>query len=250
MASSSELSNVIKKFLNICDIPAEAATYLETGLLQGDSVQFALEQNFKKIISIDINKSFIDNANQRFKNEIKNSRVLLVQGDSRKQIKQIYDQNINIFFLDAHDNEIDEATIAPLEHEVQFLLNVINEKQLIVIDDFIKIKNSFLFSNNKKSWKSKLSHKKLKEIISNYGLNTFEIYTNSGINSYLLLTKNKEFKIGKIFYLKNLIYKFFTHVRFYYKKRLFIVMLKKFIIFLLPYRFNIILKEYFNKLKK
>ena len=250
MSFSKELNNVIKSFLKICDIPVEASTYLETGLLYGDSVQFALELNFKKIISIDINKSFIDNANQRFKNEVKNSRVLLFQGDSQEKIKEIYDPSINIFYLDAHDNEINEATIAPLENEIQFLLNKINENQLIIIDDFIKIKNSFLFSSRKKSWKSKLSYKKLKEIISNKGLNIFEIYSNSRDVSYLLLTKNKNFKMGKIFNLKNLIYKFFTTILFYYNKNVFRVMLKKFIIFLLPHRFYIFLKKYYDKLKK
>ena len=155
-----------------------------------------------------------------------------------------------MFFLDAHDNEIDESTIAPLENEIKFLLSKINEKQLIIIDDFIKIKHSFLFTNRKKSWKSKLSYKRLKEIISLNSLNAFEIYSNSGINCYLLLTKNKEFRIGKIFYLRNLIYKFFIHIRFYYKKKLFSIMLIKFVTFLIPHRFYISLKEYFNKFKK
>ncbi len=248
MAGSKELNNVIKSFLKTCDIPAEAAIYLETGLWKGDSVQFALEFNFKKIISIDINKSFIDNVKQRFKNEIKDSKVLLVQGDSQEKIKEIFDQSINIFFLDAHQNTVDEATIAPLENELKFLLNKINEKQLIVIDDFIKIKHSFLFSNNEKSWKSKLSYKKLKEIISDKGLNTFEIYSNSKEIAYLAITKNNNFKMSKIFYLKNLIYKFFITTWFYYNKKLFRFMLKKFIIFLLPHNFYDKLKKYYNKI--
>lgn len=250
MPGSKELNNVIKSFLKTCDIPAESSTYLETGLLYGDSVQFALELNYKKIISIDINKSFIDNVTQRFKNEIKNSKVLLVQGDSQEKINEIFDYSINIFFLDAHQNTVDEATIAPLENEIKFLLNNINEKQLIVIDDFIKIKHSFLFSNNEKSWKSKLSYRKLKKIISDKGLNTFEIYSNSGEIAYLILTKNNDFKMGKIFYLKNLIYKFFTTTSFYYKKKVFRAMLKRFIIFLLPSGFYNFLKKYYDKLKK
>lgn len=243
MAGSRELNNAMKSFLKTCDIPAEAATYLETGLLKGDSVQFALELNFKKIISIDINKSFIDNVTQRFKNEIENSKVLLVQGDSQEKIKEIFDQSINIFFLDAHQNTVDEATIAPLENEIKFLLSKINKKQLIIIDDFIKIKHSFLFSNNEKSWKSKLSYKKLKEIISDKGLNTFEIYTTSNEVAYLLLTKNNDFKMGKNFYLKNLINKIFITTWFYYNKKLFRFMLKKFILFLLP-------RIFYDKLKK
>tara|TARA_Y100000816_G_C26006590_1_gene526102 strand:- start:301 stop:1068 length:768 start_codon:yes stop_codon:yes gene_type:complete len=252
---SKELNNVIKKFLNTCNIPAEASTYLETGLLDGNSVQFALDLNFKKIISLEINKSFIDNANQRFKNEVKNSRVLLVQGDSQEKIKEIYDESINILFLDAHDNldkevEVDEAIIAPLENEIKFLLNKIAEKQLIIIDDFIKIKHSYLFSNRKGSWKSKLSYKKFKEIISDKGLNTFEVYSSIKGVCYLALTKNKNFKMGIIFNLKNLVLKFYITLWFYYSKNVFWVMFKRFIIFLLPHKFYIFSKKYYNKLKK
>ncbi len=246
MASSKELNNVIKSFLNNCNIPIESSTYLETGLQYGDSVQFALDLGYKKIISIEINKSLIDKANQRFKNEVKNSKVLLVQGDSQEKIKEIFDQNINIFFLDAHDNDSDEPTIAPLENEIKFLLNKINEKQLIIIDDFIMIKYSFLFSNRKKNWRSKISYKKLKEIPSFNRLNSFEIYTNSREVCYLALTKNKDFRMGKIFYLKNLINKFFLSILFYYKKKVFTFMLKKFIIFLFPQKFYDKLKRYFN----
>jgi hypothetical protein len=255
MSGSKYLNNVIKSFLKNCNIQAEDSTYLETGLLHGDSVQFALQLNFKKIISIDINKSFIDNASQRFKNEIKNSKVLLVQGDSQEKIKEIYDESINIFLLDAHDNhdkeaDADEATIAPLENEMKFLTNKITDKQLIIIDDFIKIKHSFLFSNRKESWKSKLSYKKFKEIISEKRLNTFEIYSNSKEVCYLVLTKNKNFKMGKIFNLKNLILRFYITIWFYYSKNVFSVMITRFIIFLLPHKFYIFLKNYYNKLKK
>ena len=249
MAGSKELNNVMKSFLKTCDIPAESATYLETGLLYGDSVQFALELNWKKIISIDINKSFIDNVTQRFENEIKNSKVLLVQGDSQEKIKEIFDQSINIFFLDAHQNIVDEATIAPLENEIKFLSNNVTEKQLIVIDDFQKIKHSFLFSNRVKSWKSKLSYKKFKEIISDKGLNTFEVYSSRKGVCYLVLTKNKNFKMGIIFNLKNLILKFYILFWFYHQKNVVGFMFKKFIIFLLPHKLYVLSKKYYNKFK-
>lgn len=242
MTTSRELTDSIKSFLSVCDIPFEKSTYLETGLFNGDSVQLALDLNFKKIISIDIDKRAIDNANQRFKNEVLDSRVLLVQGDSQEKIKEIFDQSINIIYLDAHDNDVDEETIAPLENEIKFLLDKVNENQLIIIDDYIKIKNSYLFENNHKSWKSKLSYKKLKEIISYKGLNTFEIFSSSGTNCHLLLTKNKNFRIDKIFFLRNLINRFIS-IKFYYKKNYFMFMFKKSIIFLLPDKVFKILKS-------
>ncbi|MDC3257671.1 hypothetical protein OAU30_02105, partial [Candidatus Pelagibacter sp.] len=85
----------IKSFLSECDLPLDESIYLETGLNEGDSVQLALDLNFKKIISIEIDKDAVDKANQRFKNEIIDSRVLLIQGDSQKKIIEIFDQNIN-----------------------------------------------------------------------------------------------------------------------------------------------------------
>ena len=126
---------------------------------------------------------------------------------------------------------------------MKFLSNKITEKQLIVIDDFIKIKHSFLFSKRADSWKSKLSYKKFKEIISNKGLNSFEVYSNTKEVCYLVLTKNKNFKMGILFNLKNLILKFYITLWFYYSKKVFWVMLKRFIIFLLPHKFYVFLKK-------
>ena len=71
-----------------------------------------------------------------------------------------------------------------------------------------------------------------------------EIYDHTSVNicerideinrvfqSTLVLTKNKNFKMGKIFNLKNLILRFYITIWFYYSKNVFSVMIKRFIIF-------------------
>ena len=41
-------------------------------------------------------KDFIHKANEKFKNEIKNSRVILIEGDSQKKLKEVFNKDINI----------------------------------------------------------------------------------------------------------------------------------------------------------
>ena len=243
MSISKELESSIKDFLNISNIPIQEAIYLETGLAGGDSVQEIINLNFKKIISIEIDQKAIDKAKIRFKNEIAQSKVILIQGDSEKKIKETFNQNINIIFLDAHGSEFDTDTNAPLEGEINYLVNKINEKQLIIIDDFINIRNSFFFSDFQ-DWKRKFKFSKLKEILSGKDLKTFEMFHNNGLNSYLLITKNKYFKIDKKFYLKLLFLKvlsikfYLTHLQYLIKRYI-----KKSIILLTS-------ESFFNKIKK
>ena len=98
MGVNNEVNKHIKNFLNVNSIDPNKANYLETGLQHGNSVQNALNLKFGKIISIEINKDLIHKANEKFKNEIKNSRVILIEGDSQKKLKEVFNKDINIFF--------------------------------------------------------------------------------------------------------------------------------------------------------
>ena len=245
MPLTPEIKKVICNFLNFNNISNEECTYLETGLSMGESIRNILSLNFKKVISIEIDKGLVDKASDLFKNEILNSKVLFIHGDSQKKIKEIFNQDINIIFLDAHISGIehDVNTIAPLENELNFLIDKINDKQLIIIDDFIKIRNNFLFTDSY-DWKSKFSYEKFKKIISKKELNSFEIFFSDRANSYLLITKNKNFKIEKKLLLKNLFFRFLS-IKFYLKNYKFLVyrIIKKLIIFLTS-------ENFFNNLKK
>ena len=102
MALSSDIKKIIKKFLQSNNISNSEATYLETGFLRGDSVQDILDLNFKKVISIEIDKKRVEKGKERFKQEIHEKKVLILEGDSKEKIKEIFDPSINIIFLDAH----------------------------------------------------------------------------------------------------------------------------------------------------
>jgi hypothetical protein len=69
--------------------------------------------------------------------------------------------------------------IAPLEEELKYLVKKINQNQLLIMDDYLKIKHHFLFDKN--DWKSKLSSMKIKQIILNKNIKFFEVsyYCNS-----------------------------------------------------------------------
>ena len=251
MTVNNGVNKYIKKFLDVNGIVPNEANYLETGLQHGNSLQNALDLKFGKIISIEINKDFIHKANEKFKNQIKNSRVILIEGDSQKKLKEIFNQDINIFFLDAHGfgakyPEIyNDQNVMPLENELNFLLNRINEKTLIIIDDYLKIKNSSMFLNRKNKWISKVSYEKLKKIISLEKLNTFEVFSSNGMESHLFLTFNQKFKVNR-YDLKNMINRFLS-IKFYYKKKYHIFLIKKILRKILIFLFTEKIFFYFKK---
>ena len=236
MSLSKNLIKCIRIFLDVSEKSEKKTVYLETGLGEGDSVRDALTNfNFNKFISIDIDKIKIDIVKQKLQYENDYSKIIFVQGDSSVKLKEIYHQDINIIFLDAHGlyNDTDPTKIAPLENELKFLIDKMDKNQLIIIDDFIKIRNNHLFKDEL-DWKSRYKYKDFKLLLNGKGFKELEIFYNSGMNSYLLLTKNKKFKIGIKLILMNILVKFLS-IKFYiypYRKLLIFQYLKKIIIFL------------------
>ena len=79
------------------------STFIETGTYLGDMVE-AQKSSFKKVISIELSNELFLKAKKRFKND---SNVLIVQGDSGKQLPEIL-KTVNepaIFWLDGHYSE-------------------------------------------------------------------------------------------------------------------------------------------------
>ena len=162
-------------------------------------------------------------------------KFVLLQGDSADKLKEIYDQSINIIFLVAHGrySDTDRTKFSPLEKELEFLIDKIDKNQLIIIDDFIKIRNSHLF-NDKLDWRSHIKYKNINQLLDEKGFKRLEIFYDNGRNSYLLLTNNKHFKIDIKLFLINILFKF-QSIRFYlfYYKFLIFRNLKKIIFFLI-----------------
>jgi len=207
---NNQLQQIILKFLSTTK---SKGTYLETGFLHGDSVQAALNLGFNNVISIEINKKFVEAGEKRFYEEIKQKKVKIYLGDSSKMIKKLFGKKISIIFLDAHGyyNEGNkDKEIAPLEQELKFIIRNLGENQMLIVDDYIKIKHSFLFAQG--DWKSRFSNKELKNIISNQKILSFELPYKS--NSYLILTKNKKFKLS-LFFRLNIFFKYIFYITFY-----------------------------------
>ena len=187
------LGNILK--------PYNKGVYLETGLASGDTSKLALDLGFKKVISIEIDKNSIKFVRKRLNKFIKNKKLLLVQGDSSKKIKEIINKykNISVFFLDAHDG--DHSNNAPLEKELK-LIEKNYKNQLIIVDDFAKIKFSKFDGQN--YWGRKNDHNKIKSIImNNLKCEITEIYYGSifSMNSILI---NKKIPKNLMMILRNI----------------------------------------------
>ena len=248
MALTNNIIQCIKIFISVSGRSEKNCIYLETGLDEGDSINTVLNNfNFKKVISIEIDQIKINKVKERLKENNYYSKILFVHGDSSEKLKEHFDQNVNIIFLDAHGiySDADSAKISPLEKEIKFLVDKINENQLIIIDDFLKIKNDYLFTD-KLDWRSHYRYSNFKRLLHNKKFKLSEFFYDNGTNSYLIITKNKDFKIDIKLSLTNMIFKFFS-VKFYiyYGKFLIYRSLKKIIISFTSESFFLKIKNFF-----
>jgi hypothetical protein len=121
---------VINQFLN--------NYFIETGTCSGDGVSYALELNFKNIISIDIEK-------YTYEQFFHNKNVTIITGDTSICLWDII-KNINekiTFWLDAHSNLLIEKTnwnpVCPLLEELEQIEKSNIKNHDILIDDITPI---------------------------------------------------------------------------------------------------------------
>jgi hypothetical protein len=119
-------------------------TFIETGTLHGDGVDYALEVGYKNIISIEINEQLASAAKDKYKNE---PRVTIYCGNSPDVLRDIL-PNIKepvVFWLDAHfpggdarlaeyKDELDPDKNVPLEVELSLISNR-GYDDVIICDD-------------------------------------------------------------------------------------------------------------------
>ena len=124
----------INKIKDDCNI------YFETGLWnvkeEETSLCKAMKINFDKCCSVEINSNFIDIAKNKFKNEIKEGKLKLFNGDSKNLKSYLDDSNLQInrndkilFFLDSHGND------CPLMEELSAIQELERKDHTILIDD-------------------------------------------------------------------------------------------------------------------
>lgn len=112
------------------------STLIETGTYLGDMVE-AQKSSFKKIISIELSNELYLEAKKRFKND---SNVLIVQGDSGKQLPEILKGITEpaIFWLDGHYSEGKTARgdkDCPIFEELDAIFDHAMYEHVILIDD-------------------------------------------------------------------------------------------------------------------
>tara|TARA_Y200000002_G_C22550463_1_gene607986 strand:+ start:300 stop:983 length:684 start_codon:yes stop_codon:yes gene_type:complete len=207
------------------------AKYLETGFLKGQSANEMLKLGFKKVVSIEIDEDFIKKGEIKFKNEIKDNRLEIIKGDSAEKISEYFSEEYDVVFLDAHGTSVIDLVgkSAPLEKEINFIVNKgLKDHQILIIDDYLKIKYHYLFAFNSFDWRFLANRKLIDNLIKKLNKKTYQIPYKG--NSYLIVIGNN-FK-----YQKNLIKDFFYKIynldflikySFYLLKRVIKISIKK-----------------------
>lgn len=143
-------------------------TMIETGTYTGNMIK-ATKYIFKKIYSIELDRSLYENAKRKFR---KDKHITLIQGDSAKKLPLILKKikEPSLFWLDAHFSEGITALgdmKTPITKELQAILNHRIKNHVILIDDaanFIGQNDYPTISNLKKNLKK---HNKYKIKIEN-----------------------------------------------------------------------------------
>lgn len=111
-------------------------TLVETGTYLGKMIN-AQKENFKKIMSIEIDKKFHEDAIEKFKFD---KHISFYLGDSGKLMKQIVDalQGPAVFWLDAHYNSKSTAQLdkeCPIYEEMDAIFGQTKFDHVLMIDD-------------------------------------------------------------------------------------------------------------------
>lgn len=112
--------------------------FVETGTHIGNSVQLALDCEFEKIITMEINPEKVEHAKTRFAKEIEDGKVTIFCGDTVDIFPEAI-QSLDApatFWLDAHwDDGPKGEYLCPLPIELEALLNHSIKEHTLLIDD-------------------------------------------------------------------------------------------------------------------
>jgi hypothetical protein len=119
-------------------------TFVETGTFLGETVDY-LKNDFKHLVSIELNDVLASRAKQRFHN---NSNVQIMQGDSAVQLSSILSkiESPIVFWLDGHYSSSFNiggecivtgrgAKDTPVMEELTQIKNHLRKRSIILIDD-------------------------------------------------------------------------------------------------------------------
>ena len=130
MIKTTLTKNVLEKYLN--------PYFFETGTANGDCVRLALEMNFERIFSIELDQELQNENLTKYKNEIKEGTVNLITGDSLVELDNVINSldKPTTFWLDAHvDFGPKGIKRCPLYEELNSIGKSSIKKHTILIDD-------------------------------------------------------------------------------------------------------------------
>jgi hypothetical protein len=118
----------------------EFSTFIETGTYKGDGVQWALDQGFKKIYSVEIYKDLYEQSTRRFEHI---PQVKISNADTVNFLNVVLPKiaDKTLFYLDAHisgaDSSYNPEHPVPLEKEAKLITDLFFDltQAIIVIDD-------------------------------------------------------------------------------------------------------------------
>ena len=111
---------------------SDCTTFFETGTYLGDSVQYALDLGFERIISVEIEERFYDHCMQRFQPLNVWEKVKLFLGSSENNIENLVNDWIigrTMFWLDAHTHN------SPYKLEIETITKHKRNDHVIIVDD-------------------------------------------------------------------------------------------------------------------
>ena len=157
---------------NLNDIKDDADIYFETGLwnvrAEETSLCKAIKMDFQKCCSVDINKEFIEIAEEKFKKEINEDKLKLFHGDSKQLKNYLNELNLTnekiLFFLDSHG-----GGDCPILEELYAIDKLKRKDHTILIDD-IRIVRGCIWGDKRydnSSFEDKIKNKLL-DINENY----------------------------------------------------------------------------------
>jgi hypothetical protein len=113
------------------------STLVETGTYLGDMI-FAQRKNFGRIITVELNPSFYEDAKKRFN---KDKNVEIIQGDSGKVLRMLTEKKVFdnpcLFWLDSHYSGLNTSQgekATPILEELHAILST-GQNHIILIDD-------------------------------------------------------------------------------------------------------------------
>ena len=142
--------------------------FVETGTLWGEAIEVALECGFKKVYSMEIDPEKVKFNRDKFKKEIEDGTVEIIEGDTFKVFKDVINKvdAPATFWLDAHwDGDVLGEYKCPLPFELEALLSHPINTHTLLVDD------RRIFGKANSNWGGDLDEKLLIEAMTDINKN-------------------------------------------------------------------------------